>query len=266
MTAEDIVRMNGQHGKFSFATQFLSRPFLYQGFKLNIRQFLLPVCTPHGLLAFVHDSGRAYYTPATYAEPWVLDKDQDPFKHLITTVTAGVGDKPISTDEIYFHTGVNHTLFQRSMHARLALAVHASRSGEHDLCAVDSDYLKLTDAQAVPSCLKQAVRTQVFGCDFHVDEDFTGYESRLFECNKNPGMVLKSAGARSTDFYRPIKVDMISFLGFEGEFDGSIENAEKNNMHLIYDSQSFDPKATLAFLHSLQLAGNGKTIEDHEEL
>ena len=149
--------------------------------------------------------------------------------------------------------GGNHTLFQRSMWARLALALHASRAhGEYDLCTVDADRL---NAAALPHCLHGAVRFQHFGCDFHVDRALTGYESRLFECNKGPDMHPHSY--RDGTMKRDVAADIVAFVGFVGEFEGSDAAARRHRMHLIYDSESFDVDATFAFLDGLADAPRG---------
>jgi hypothetical protein len=69
------------------------------------------------------------------------------------------------------------------MWARLALALHASKfDAPFDLCELNP--AKLQIPHKIPTCLHDSVRFQHFGCDFHIDEDLTGAESRLFECNK----------------------------------------------------------------------------------
>ena len=183
-----------------------------------------------------------------------LDLLKNRLDDLITTgyVPASLyDDKPLSGLEFFAavaSSGGNYTLFQRSMWARLALTLHASRThGHYDLCTVDADHL---NAPALPHCLHSAIRFQHFGCDFHVDSALTGHESRLFECNKGPDMHPHSF--RDGTMKRDVAADIVSFLGFVGEFEGSDAAARRYRMNLIYDSETFDEGEAFAFLASLE--------------
>eukprot|EP01037_Dinobryon_pediforme_P040128 gene40128-49112_t len=65
----------GVSGGFSFATAFLARPFTVNGYKINMRRYLVAVCTltaagePH-LRGYVHDDGKNIYTKFKYRDPW----------------------------------------------------------------------------------------------------------------------------------------------------------------------------------------------------
>jgi hypothetical protein len=88
-----------------------------------------------------------------------------------------------------------------------------------------------------------------FGCDFHVDEQVNGFESRLYGCTKGPDFSILHY--RDGKLKRDVAADIVSFLGFEGEFDGSPEAAAKHRLDLIYDSENFDPEQAFAFLQTL---------------
>jgi len=250
----------------------LPRPYLVRGYKLNMRRYMVAVCTGGRLRGYVHDDGKNIYTKDPYEEPWEvhgvgagrggaaqLQLLKSRLDNLITTgyvPASHYDDKPLSGLEFFAEVtaaGGNHTLFQRSMWARLALALHASRAhGDFDLCTVDE---ALLDAPAVPACLHDAVRFQHFGCDFHVDSALTGYESRLFECNKGPDM--HPHNYRDGTMKRDVAADIVSFVGFVGEFDDSDAAARRFRMNKIFDSETFDVDETYAFLDSLKKAPHG---------
>ena len=58
--------------EFTFATQFLPRPYLVKGYKLNMRRYMIAVCTGGRLRGYVHDDGKNIYTKNPYVEPWTV--------------------------------------------------------------------------------------------------------------------------------------------------------------------------------------------------
>ena len=108
-----------------------------------------------------------------------------------------------------------------------------------------------TEADDIPSCLKESVRFQLFGCDFHIDAKLTGSESRVFECNKGPDMSVHSL--RDGNLKRNIAADVLSFLDFSSSFNSSEENASKYGIHLIYNSSSFDENEAFTSLQDQDL-------------
>ena len=209
-----------------------------------------------------------------------------------------------------------------SMHARLALALHASRrDGLHDLCGTRSsgegdermrtslrealhsegftgdlsvssgedvefdeapllsenaaDFAVEVDAESgervvpgltqrglaedhvgivrgynTPHCIESSVRFMHFGCDFHLDAPLTGHGSRLFECNKGPDMSAHSY--RDGKMKRGVAADILSFIGFDGDFDGGAEAARRHRMTVVFDSDDFDPVETVRALARLK--------------
>lgn len=171
---------------YTFATQFLPRPYTVRGYKLNMRRYMVAVCQGGRLRGYVHDDGKNIFTKEKYVEPWAikaaetskrasakkgqsglsdLDLLRGRLDDLITTGYVPVehyNDKPLSGLEFFSLVsaqGGNHTLFVQSMWTRLALTLHAARTHEgYDLCEVEEGPLQ---ASAVPSCLRGAVRFQV---------------------------------------------------------------------------------------------------------
>ena len=57
-------------GAFTMATSFLASPFLVNGYKINLRRYLVAVCVRGRLRGYVHDDGKNIYTKLKYREPW----------------------------------------------------------------------------------------------------------------------------------------------------------------------------------------------------
>ena len=260
-TADEILAGKNKRG-FSMATLFLPDPFLVKGYKINIRRYFLLACTGGRLRGYVHDDGKNIYSRLPYVHPWEGEywegKPKVLKRRLEELITSGYvpseffDDKPLSGLEFFDYVkalgddNYNITLFERSMWARLSLVTHAAQMAGESLCSVDPEGLR---SPGPPSCLHEAVRFQHLGCDFHVDSTLTGATSRIFECNKGPDMSVHSP--RDGIMKRNVAADIISFMGFKGEWDGSAENARKNNLELIYDSDLYDPEEDLTYLRDL---------------
>lgn len=271
----------GTSDLIGIATEFIPRPYLVQGYKINLRRYMVTVCTGGRLRGYVHEDGKNIYTRDPYREPWEGDpwdedegtegmtdaekaqdrikKDAEFKKRTAEMITTGYvpsnhfDGKPLSGVEFFEYVqkedGRHPWHLQESMWVRLSLALHAANNDrEFNLCHTDP---KQTRTTAYPQCLENAVRFQHFGCDFHIDADLTGYESRLFECNKGPDMSVHSF--RDGKMKRDVAADIMAFMGFKGPFDGSEEHAAQHRLHLIYDSDiPFDAEAAFAYLEGLQ--------------
>lgn len=260
-TADEVLAGKNKRG-FSMATVFLPDPFLVQGYKINIRRYYLLACTGGRLRGYVHDDGKNIYSRLPYVHPWEGEywegKPEVLKRRLEELITSGYvtpeffDDKPLSGLEFFDFVKAlgdddyNITMYERSMWARLSLVTHAAQVAGESLCSVESEQLR---SPGPPSCLHDAVRFQHLGCDFHVDASLTGATSRIFECNKGPDMSVHSP--RDGIMKRNVATDIISFMGFKGEWDGSAENARQNNLQLIYDSDSYDPEEDLQTLRDL---------------
>jgi len=246
----------------NMATVFLSDPYKVRGHKINIRRYMLVVCTGNELLGYVHESGKNIYTKRPYREPWTgtqFDFETDSGlvdlslrqEEIITTgyVTEEFyDDKPLSGSEfVQWVKMVDHKSTDqlwRSMATRLALVLHANGpAGDSNLCDTNE---RKTETEEIPSCLKDGVRFQLFGCDFHIDAKLTGEESRLFECNKGPDMSVHSL--KDGTLKRSVAADILTFIDFTSEFDGSEENAAKFGVQLVYNSSTFDASAAFKIL------------------
>lgn len=259
-TAEQFLQ-NGIHKTFNTATEFSSDPYLWNGYKLNMRRYVLAVCTGGRLRVYVHDDGKNIYAPLQYREPWEGDywgnNETEMALRLKELITTGYvpeehyNDKPLTGMELFRYlarTGIIPTFLQTSMWSRLAMAFHASRvDGMHDLCDMDT---RRTNTARVPSCLHGAIRFQHFGCDFHIDGNLSGFNSRLFECNKGPDFSVHSL--RDGVLKRDVAADILSFVGFKGKFDGTNGHARRHRMNLIYDSDTFSPEGSLRLLKTLE--------------
>lgn len=262
LISNGLLTGDGVVDGFSMATEFLPRPFLVKGYKLNMRRYMVAVCSGYRLRGYVHNDGKNIYTKRPYREPWEGESwegDRSAFdQRLEELITTGYvdenhyDDKALSGLELFdfakSELGLDPSTLQQSMWTRLALTLHMSISeGGYHLCDVHRDH---TLTENVPVCLENAVRFQHFGCDFHIDSNLTGYESRLFECNKGPDFSVHSY--RDGKMKREVAADILTFIGLKGRFEGSAEWAREMNMNLIYDSDTFNPDEAFSYLESLQ--------------
>ncbi len=80
----------------------------------------------------------------------------------------------------------------------------------------------------------------------------------MLGCHKGPDF--RTHNYRDGKMKRDVAADILTFMGFVGEFDGSAEHAKKNRMNLVYDSQNFDVEGAFTYLESLKdvdVRGNG---------
>ena len=241
----------------SLAQLFLPPPFLISGHGVNVRQSLLVICVSGRVRGYIAQDAKAYYTSVPYKAPWHHPKwghADAATEVLASTITTGYlsskffEDKPMSFVEFLAHLrGLGHdpSKFQGSMHARLALALHAN--GE--ICGANNNPLL-----QFPTCLNKTILFQHFGCDFSVDPALNGHQSRLFECNKGPDMI--GMNLRDVAWKRNVAADIISFVGFTGPFDDSPARAHKFGFTKVYDSLSFDAQAAFETLSSLNSASS----------
>lgn len=57
---------------------------------------------------------------------------------------------------------------------------------------------------------------------------------------------------RDGNMKRDVAADILTFMGFKGEWDSSSDEAIKHGLHLIYDSSDFEPSHSFEFLQSLK--------------
>jgi len=142
------------------------------------------------------------------------------------------------------------------MSTRLALAIHMANSK----FSLSNEPLKfLCSDKDTPECLSTAIRSQHLGCDFHVDSDLSGVNSRLFECNIGPDMFVHNVPDGKLKL--EIAADFVSFLGFTGPFDDSLENAKKNRLFKIYDSHDFSVETAFAILRGKVEPTNKQVVQ-----
>lgn len=263
---------------FSFITDYVPKPFLVENFKINMRRYVLLVCTGKRARAFVHDNGKNFYGKRFFAEPWGSDGDvkwkqqdasigstssvkEDFVGSLVTTgynLTDLHSSLPVTSDDFIAHvlagSESRFSSFRRSMSIRLGLAIHMAAT-KFSLPRERSRYV--CEPQETPSCLLNAVRFIHLGCDFHVDEELTGGGSRMFECNLSPDFHVRDD--KDGAIKEQVATDFISFLGFEGPVNDSTANLKHFNLGKFYDSESFDEEESFRFLENLD---NNADLDD----
>lgn len=255
--------LDGLKNNFNFATEYIPNPFLMNGYKINLRRYLLLVCTGDRLRAYVHDDGKNFYGKLPYKTPndgvyeWRGNETLNR-EYLDRIVTTGYvpmshyNDKPMTGTQFFDlmknERNVDLSSLRKSMHTRLALMAHMS----NQKFSIYDGYLEEHTAclHKNPPCLKNAVRSIHLGCDFQIDRELTGYNSRLFECNKGPDMHVHNI--RDGALKLGVAADIATFLGLSGPFNDSHEHARKNNLTKIYDSFDFDADSAFEYLESLK--------------
>jgi len=168
-------------------------------------------------------------------------------------------DKPMTGVE-YFNLmkskGINLSYLRESMHVRLALVAHMSNQRIKTYKGDDQNHFACLHGN--PPCMNEALRSIHSGCDFQIDEELTGFRSRLFECNKGPDMHVHNV--RDGDLKIGVAADMVSFLGLSGPFDDTPEYARRFNMTKIYDSLTFNEDRAFEYLDSLETLPSQNTL------
>lgn len=254
----------------------MDRPFLVNAFKLNMRRYVLIVCsgTSH-LRAYVHQNGKNFYTKLPYRElsrttpkfDWKNDNGASKMvlDEIITTAynipENHYHDKPM-TNRNFFRLldekRINYTTFLQSLHTRIALSLHMASFN-------NSNAFGVCETRTTPECLSQALRSIHVACDFHVEqptmmdgeEVLIGSKSLLFECNRGPDM--NPHDPEDGALKREVSSDFVSLLGFSGELNDSEEILDRYQLAKVYDSHHFDSEKALGFLQSLSLLEQERT-------
>lgn len=263
-TTEEILRKthsNQQHQQgYSFVTEYISEPYLVQNFKINMRRYVLLVCTGKRMRAYVHKNGKNFYGKESFSEPWDesnemkwIDDEEKMSKLLNGIVTTGYNltraheTLPVTSRdfirELLLNNEERFESFRKSMHVRLALAIHMAATS-FSLPRERSRYL--CEPHETPSCLLNAIRFIHIGCDFQVDKQLSGENSRLFECNLSPDMHIRDE--KDGSIKKEIANDFLSFIGFQGPLNDSEENLRKYQLYNIYDAATFNEKESFDYL------------------
>lgn len=237
---------------------------------MNLRRYLLIVCTGKHARAYVHRNGKNFYGKLPYRELWnetyTFDwKKENLNRRLLEIITTAYDipehhydDKPMKTLDFLRYLEdhhIDHGTFLRSLHTRLGLSLHMA-----SLNSTKRSNLGLCEPRNTPTCLVDAIRAIHIACDFHVEQTqphsqsgrplLSGHRSYLFECNRGPDMTIHDPEDGSLK--REVSADFISFLGFNGPLDDNEEALSKHNLVKIYDSEVFDVEKAFEFLESLQ--------------
>eukprot|EP01126_Amoeba_proteus_P032040 TRINITY_DN31336_c0_g1_i1.p1 TRINITY_DN31336_c0_g1~~TRINITY_DN31336_c0_g1_i1.p1 ORF type:complete len:384 (+),score=57.87 TRINITY_DN31336_c0_g1_i1:71-1153(+) len=251
--AKDLVHSAPENENFTFVTKLLPRTRVIGGRKVIVRQFLVVACHKGKTYGYVHRNGKCNYTPKPYRQPGNYLKDV-PVSELNSKIPEIFNDtisqayvfsfddeqgrrrSPLELYEDVRANGGDPSFFERSMATRLGLVLSASLRGEHSyvrLCESSDEVLSVRnpDTKPIPRCLKDSIRFHHWGCDFHVDEKFSGWGVGLLESKKGPYMknfenrVVKLKKKKNSVFY--------FFFGFFGDWGPTDnERAKKFNMKL----------------------------------
>jgi hypothetical protein len=240
------------------ATLLLGPPPLVDGYKFNTRRYLMIICHGGRTLAYMHNEGKVHYTKETYLEPYAnfnvtANNTERIYAGIITTGYVPAShynnNRPMRYSALkrrLMRNGTDFSSLEESVHLRLSLIVHAMNFVRSPICS--EHCIEDPLSPPLPECLRGAVRFQIYGCDVEPDEEMTGFNSRIHECNIGPDFSPHSEPDR--DLKRDVAADFISFVGIgrAHPFSDSSERQRAFGITKIYDSTVFDPAATIAAL------------------
>ncbi|VVU94314.1 Tubulin-tyrosine ligase family [seawater metagenome] len=201
------ARNNG----FYLVQDYKENPFLISKRKINIRYYLLIVCSKDKIEGYIHNNGFMYYTPKLYKEG-TLD-----FKEHITTgyIDRKVYEEnPLTISDFNTHLeglqpGLSDEFFKRvkNLFHKVMVSLHGK------ICKMEH--------------LQKNTLFQLFGADIGPDENL---EPSLMEINKGPDLSPKD----DRDGKVKIKVqgDIMDIV----DTDGDYKIKETNGFSLVYSS------------------------------
>lgn len=144
--------------------ELLTTPFLINQRKINIRIYLLIVCSQKQQDAYFHYDGFVYYAPKVFDE-----KSLDPDVHITTGYLEDrklYKDNPLTLDDLRKFLGKNSKILFRNVKQLLKVLL---KTVGPKLCKGFKDHISF----------------QLFGVDFGVEKDLS---VKLMEVNKGPNL------------------------------------------------------------------------------
>lgn len=185
---------------YKIVQEYIKNPFLVNGYKLNIRLFMLIVCNGNHKRIYVHKSGKCLYTLKKY-------KANMDFHSNITSYNADkniYNSNPLSLEQLRMYLIQNkHNDIQvfesiRSIMSKLATAI------KNHVCN--------------KACLNNVTAFQLFGVDVILDDKMN---PKVLEINKGPNMRYVNKEDMELkenvyeDVYKNVNIIESEFNGFE---------------------------------------------------
>lgn len=180
--------MNGLSKGWYLVQDYIYNPFLINKRKINMRYYLLIVCSNNKINGYIHQNGFMYYTPEYY------DANDMSFKKHITT---GYIDRkvyetnPLTLEDFRKYIGPNKTeIFDNNVNYLM----------NNVMKAVSKKICNNKD-------LQNNLRFQLFGCDIAPDAELN---VKLMEINKGPDLGAKDERDKKTKLQ--VQIDIFNVL------------------------------------------------------
>lgn len=220
-------------------TLLLENPFTSHGFKVNLRRYVLLVCWEGRTLGILHDDAKNHWTRNPFVDPYSLASELVNDRILDGIVTTGYVpvthyDKlPMRYREL--RKQYDFSTIEETIKLRLGVVFHSLVTDEDHVCgykhALKPNMVKM------PSCLLNALRYQVYGCDFEVRKDMRS--TRMHECNVGPDFSPHSPPDR--DLKRDVASDFVAFMGLNTQRPDLMDlgRQKRHRVSIFYDSETF---------------------------
>jgi hypothetical protein len=206
---EDIKKANNQG--FHLVQNYMENPFLISKRKINIRYYLLIVCTQDKITGYIHNNGFMYYTPKFY-NPGTLD-----FKEHITT---GYIDRKVYEENPLTITDFNIYLDKIKPNLSNTFFLSVQQLFTKIMIALHDKLCKLKH-------LQKNTLFQLYGTDIAPDINLI---PSLMEINKGPDLSPKDDRDRDVKF--KVQGDIIDIVDTEGDH----ELKEPNGVMMVYSA------------------------------
>jgi len=153
---------------FKIVQEYIEHPFLVNGYKLNIRVYLLIICNNKNKQCFLHKKGKCLYTKYKYQNNLEFDKN----------ITSYMADKniynnnPLNLEDLYKYIDNTNNDSSVVKNKIKSIMIKLSNSIKNHICN--------------NSKLHKINTFQLFGGDIILDDQLN---PKLLELNKGPNMV-----------------------------------------------------------------------------
>lgn len=154
--------------KYIVAQQYLEHPLLYRSHKINLRVYLVLVCTENTINAYVFNDGIVSYTPKAYNPNSVDDNSH---------ISSFYNSKPL------YKKGFPITTKRLIMETKLPKGILYSQINDKSKSVVQAITPEILNSAPCSFGTNKCV--ELFGIDFFVDEDL---KCKILEVNIGPGM------------------------------------------------------------------------------
>jgi len=194
----DVVDPNNKD--YYLVQKYLKNPFLYQGYKVNFRVYLIVKCTSKGKYYYVFDDGISTYSKKKYIEGSAeFDRIISSFYTSELKYSQGF---PLTIKNLWKKLNLDYNQQFKPIHKVLN---KLCKGIDHKICSLDNYY-----------------GTQIFGVDIFMDNNIKNH--KILEVNVGPGM--KQYNAEDGEMRKNLHTSLINIMFHDKD----------NKMTLIFSS------------------------------